>query len=94
MPLILMILQKQQKITLQSLGKEKLNEVENLPVLYNQELADLIEKCQQPVDMFIDEPIEEPDDDRINQLKEILANFNYNPSTNFEKTTTLEDGSD
>ena len=49
----------QLKITLQSLGKEKLNEVENLPVLYNQELADLIEKCQQPVDMFIDEPIEE-----------------------------------
>ena len=36
-----------------------MNEVENLPVLYNQELADLIEKCQQPVDMFIDEPIEE-----------------------------------
>ena len=36
-----------------------MNEVENLPVLYNQELADLIKKCQQPVDMFIDEPIEE-----------------------------------
>ena len=36
-----------------------MNGVENLPVLYNQELADLIAKCQKPVDMFTEEPVEE-----------------------------------